>query len=156
MKKWALYCGAILAIGIFIRIKPTGVDVAALEPVELLYVDSRNGMYYLATDTGQEGSGKTVALAVSDLKARSSGKIFLNTAEHLLVAPSAWEAVERFSRHLRPDCSVVIAAGQPDVEAVSQFLRTHKPGFTINDLRAGDTDVPLLHANEGGMLLEKP
>ncbi len=156
MKKWAFFCGAILAIGVFVRIKPTGVDVAALEPVELLYVDSRNGMYYLMVDTGQEGSGKTVAEAISNLKDRSSGKIFLNTAEHLLVSPAAWEAVERFFQHLRPDCSVVIAAGQPDMEAAPLFLRTHKPGFTINDLRAGDTDVPLLRSDEGGMLLEKP
>lgn len=156
MKRWALFCGVILAIGLFIRIKPTGVDVAALEPVELLYVNSQNGIYYLTTDTGQQGEGKTAQLAMSDLKAKSSGKIFLNTAEYLLISPSALEAVDRFSRHLRPDCSVVIAEGEPDMEVASQFLRTHKPEFTLNDLRAGDTNVPLLYSGEGGMVLEKP
>lgn len=156
MKRWALFCGVIFVVGLLIRIKPTGVDVAALEPVELLYVNSQNGTYYLTTDTGNQGSGKTVAQAISDLKAKSSGKIFLNTAEHLLITPSAWESVERFSRHLRPDCGVVIVEGEPDMEITAQFLRTHKPGFTLNDLRAGDTNVPLLYTGEGGMALEKP
>lgn len=156
MKKWIVFCAAAIAIGIFVRLKPADVDVAALEPVELLYVVSQNGMYYLATDTGQQGSGKTVQLAISDLKRRSSGEIFLHTAQYLLISRSAWEAVERFSQHLRPDCSIIIAVGQPDMEAVSGFLRTHKPGFTLNDLRAGDTDVPFLYSDGGGMLLEKP
>ncbi len=156
MKRWFLFCGIILAVGILVRIKPTGVDVAALEPVELLYVNSQNGTYYLTTDTGSQGSGQTVAQAISDLKAKSSGKIFLNTAEHLLLTPSAWESVERFSQHLRPDCGVVIVEGEPDLETAAQFLRTHKPGFTLNDLRAGETSVPLLYIVEGGMVLEKP
>lgn len=156
MKRWFIFCGVIFAAGLLIRIKPTGVDVAALEPVELLYVNSQNGTYYLTTDTGSQGSGKTVAQAVSDLKAKSSGKIFLNTAEHLLLTPSAWESVERFSQHLRPDCDVVIVEKEPDLEITAQFLRTHKPGFTLNDLRAGDTNVPLLYSGEGGMVLEKP
>lgn len=156
MKRCLLYCGIILAVGLLIRIKPTGVDVAALEPVELLYVNSENGTYYLTTDTGSQGSGQTVAQAISDLKAKSSGKIFLNTAENLLITPSAWESVERFSRHLRPDCGVVIVEGEPDLETAAKFLRTHKPGFTLNDLRAGDTNVPFFYSGEGGMALEKP
>lgn len=156
MKRWFLFCGVILAVGLLIRIKPTGLDVAALEPVELLYVNSQNGTYYLATDTGSQGSGQTVAQAISDLKAKSSGKVFLNTAEHLLIAPSAWESVERFSQHLRPDCSVVIVEGEPDMETAAQFLRTHKPGYTLNDLRAGNTNVSILYTVEGGMVLEKP
>lgn len=156
MKRWFLFCGVIFAVGLLIRIKPTGVDVADLEPVELLYVNSQNGTYYLTTDTGSQGSGKTVAQAIADLKAKSSGKIFLNTAEHFLLTTPAWESVERFFQYLRPDCGVVIVKGEPDMETAAKFLRTHKPGYTLNDLRAGDTNVPLLYSGEGGMVLEKP
>lgn len=156
MKKWALLIGGVLVIGLFIRVKPAGVDVAALKPVEVLYVDSKNGSYYLFTDTGQQGSGKTVQLAIKDLKARSSGKVFLNTAEHLLISPVAWEAVGRFSQYLRPDCGVVIAVGQPDMKNVPDFLQTHKPDVTLNDLRAGERGIPVLYSGEGGMCLEQP
>lgn len=156
MKKWILFCWVILAVGLLIRIKPSSVDVETLEPVELLYVNRQNGTYYLTSDTGCKGSGQTVAQAISDLKAKSSGRIFLNTAEHLLLTSSAWESLERFFQHLRPDCSVLLVEGEPDMETAAQFLRTHKPGFTLNDFRAGARDVPLLYSGEGGMLLEKP
>lgn len=156
MKRWIVLFVVTVLLGLFIRVDPTGTDVAALEPVKLVYLDSRDGSYYLTTDTGGRGSGNTLAAAVSDLKASAAGKIHLGTAQHLLVSPSAWEAVGRLSEYLRPDCSVTVARGAPDMESAAVFLDTHKPDYTLNDFRAGDKKVPILHSGEGGMLLEKP
>ncbi len=156
MKKWTILFLATIAIGLFTRVEPTGTDVATLEPVKLLYVDSKNGAYYVTTDTGQTGRGTTVATAIADLKATSTGKVFLDTAEHLLVSRSARESLGRFSTYLRPDCSVTISVGTPDAEKASSFLDAHKPDFTLNDLRAGDDDIPVLYCGKGEMRLEKP
>ncbi len=156
MKRWSLLLIFTIAAGILPRIHRAGTDVAALEPVELMYLTSQNGIYYLYTDTGQQGRGNTLANAVSDLKAVSGKKLFLNTAEHLLVSPSALEAVDRISTYLRPDCSLTLAEGEPDTEQAAPFLDTHKPEFTLNDYRAGDRDIPVLQCQEGEMRLDKP
>lgn len=155
MKRWIVFLVITVLLGLFIRVEPTGTDVAALEPVKLLYVDSRDGVYFLSTDTGQQGRGNTVSRAISDLKETSTGKIYLDTAQHLLISRSAWEAVDRLSEHLRPDCSVTVAEGIPDVEKASSFLDSHKPDYTLNDFRAGEKKVPVLYFGDGGMRLEK-
>lgn len=154
MKKWLLFFAAILAVGVFTRMDHTGTDVSKLEPVKLVYMDSQNGMITLAADTQAQGSGNTVAGAVEDLKDSAKGKIILETAEHLLVTPGAWEAVSRLMPYLRPDCSVTLAKGTPELEAAADFLDIHKPDFTLNDLRAGDLRVPMLYTQEGRMYLE--
>lgn len=156
MKHWAVFGVVALLFGFFLRLEPTGTDVAALEPVKLLYVDSREGTYYLATDSGHRAQGNTVSAAVSNLKSAATGKLYLDTAEYLLVSSSAWEAVGRLSQYLRPDCIVTVARGIPDAEKASSFLDTHKPDFTLNDFRAGEKSVPILNSREGGMYLEKP
>lgn len=154
MKKWLFFSAAILAVGIFARIDHTGTDVSKLEPVKLVYMDSQNGIITLAADTQAQGSGNTVAGAVAALKDGAKGKILLETAEHLLVTPGAWEAVSRLMPYLRPDCSVTVAKGTPELQAAADFLDIHKPNFTLNDLRAGDSRVPMLHTQEGRMRLE--
>ncbi len=156
MKRWSVLLILIITVGISTRIHPANNDVSALEPVELMYVTTQNGIYYLSTDTGQQGRGNTVANAIANLKAVSGKKIFLNTAEHLLVSPSALEAVDRISAYLRPDCSLTVAQGIPDPRQAAPFLDAHKPEFTLNDYRAGDRDIPVLHCQEGEMRLDKP
>lgn len=155
MKRWIVFLAVTVLLGLYIRVEPTGTDVASLEPVKLLYVDSRDGAYFLTTDTGQQGRGNTVSQAISDLKETSTGKVYLDTAQHLLISRSAWEAVDRLSEHLRPDCSLTVAEGIPNAEKAAAFLDTHKPGFTLNDFRAGEKKVPVLYFGDGGMHLEK-
>lgn len=156
MKRWIIFCAVTVAVGVFTRLKPAGVDIAALEPVEVMYVDSQNGSYCLFTDTDQQGCGKTADQAISRLKASASGEIYLETAQYLLLSPAAWESVERFAKYLRPDCAIALTVGLPDMETAAQFLNTHKPGYTVTDLQAGDRKVPVLYCQEGRMRLERP
>ncbi len=156
MKRWSLFFVVTVTVGLLTRLPHTGTDVAKLEPVELVYVDSRQGEYYICTDTGQQGRGNTAAKAVADLKATASGRVFLGTAEHLLVTPSAQKSIGKFAPYLRPDCSVALAQGEPDMEKAAPFLDAHDPGVTLNDYRAGRKILPVLRMEEGRMHLEKP
>lgn len=156
MRRWSLLLLAVLAVGLFTRLEPAGTDIAALEPVELVYVQQQLGVYVVTTDTGQQGRGSTARRVIENLKETSAGEIFLGTAEHLLLAPSARESASRFAPFLRPDCTVTLVQGSPDLEMAAAYLDTHDPGVTLNDLRAGEEALPLLHTWEGGMILEKP
>ncbi len=156
MKRWLLFFLATVAAGLLTRMDHTGTDVATLEPVQILYIDRRGGEYLVSTDTGQQGRGNTAAKAIQNLKQTSPGKIFLETAEHLLVAPAAQGSIPRFAPYLRPDCSVTLAQGEPDMEQAGQFLSTHHPGITLNDYRAGKRTLSTLHTRKGEMTLEKP
>ncbi len=155
MKRWSLLLLVSLAAGLLIRLDSRGTDIAALEPVELVYVQQQMGVYIVTTDTGQQGRGTTALSAIENLKETSTAEIFLGTAEHLLLSPSARESASRFAPFLRPDCTVTLALGTPELEMAAAYLDTHEPGVTLNDLRAGERELPLLRTWEGGMILEK-
>ncbi len=155
MKRWMVLFGVVIALGLAMKTKHTGQDVAALQPVELLYVQQMWGEYVVTTDTGQQGRGRTAAQAIQNLKETTSGEIFLGTAEHLLLSVNSRDAVSRFARYLRPDCSVTLVLGEPEPAQAAAFLDTHHPGLTLNDYRAGAQDVPVLDATEGGLILNE-
>lgn len=156
MKRWTLLFAAVVLAGLFMKLEPAGTDVAKLEPVEVIYIDREAGVYVVLTDTGSQGRGTTAAEAMAHLEQTAQGRILPEMAEYLLVSRDAWESISRFFRYLRPDCSVTIVQGKPDLEKTGRFLDAHRPDFTLNDFRAGGDDVPVLHVREGGMILEKP
>ncbi len=156
MKRWVLFFLAAILAGLLTRLEHTGSDVAKLEPVELLYVERYMGLFVVTTDTGQQGQGPTARQALEDLEQTSVGQIYLGTAEHLLLSDSARDSISRFAPFLRPDCTVTLAQGSPDLEKAAAYLDSHSPGVTLNDLRAGERAIPLLKTGEGGMSLEKP
>ena len=156
MKRIALGVGLIFLAGILGRLPSSGSDVAKLQPVEVIYIYSTLGTYHMETDTGDHGRGKTVQEAFADLQKTSRGEIFLETAEHFLVAPQLANSLDSFIPYLRPGCSVTIATGKPDMEQVAQFLSTHKPECTLNDVRAGENRIPILITGEERMELVQP
>ncbi len=156
MKRWIILFLATVALGLLARMDHTGTDVAQLEPVEVVYVDVDEGIYIVSTDTGQQGRGITLAGAIDGLKQGASGKVFLETAEHLLVSPAARESLPRLLQLLRPDCSLALAQSEPNMVTVARFLDTHRPGLTLNDYRALRRELPVLYTWEGGMNLENP
>ena len=70
------------------------LDIEKLEPVEVVTVQNQNGAVYLATDTGAWGSGSDAVAALQDMRQRTPGVIYLDTAVYLIVAPSALESID--------------------------------------------------------------
>lgn len=156
MKRIALGVAFVLLAGILGRLPSSGRDVAQLQPVEVIYIYSNRGVYHIETDTGDQGRGVTVSETFADLQKTASGRIFLDTAEHVLLAPQVVTSLELFSPYLRPGCSVSVAAGKPDIQSAAQFLSVHKPECTFNDVRAGEDRIPILITREERMELVQP
>lgn len=133
MKKWLYVIVALAAIGLLSRLPHPSRDISKLEPVQAVYVYMEAGELHIETDTGDHGSGKTLAEATDDMKAASDGEIFLETAEFLILAPGVPIASD-FYDLLRPDCKVCTTFEPPDLPAAAQYLSLHTPKTTLAHL----------------------
>lgn len=102
------------------------LDIAHLEPVQTLAVRVDGDTVELETDTGNKGQGATVAEAVKDLEEKTSGVIYLDTAQYLLLTESAASIAEDLRSCLRPDIRVCMWDGEGSAAGASQYLEIRK------------------------------
>lgn len=141
MRRWIVYA---LVLALVLLLSPAAkTDVGELLPVELLYIYySNEGTLCVETDTGDFGTGETLDRALSDLKATASGNIFLDTADYLVITKEAAPLLPQLWKILRPATQVCLGAGAD--AGAAKFLSAHKPGVTLNDVRAGMGILPVL------------
>ena len=142
--KWSIFLLAILLITALGWLPFRGTDVATLEPAEALYVYYNKEKVCIETDGGWLGKGNTVDEAVADLKESSPGQVFLQTVDYLLLQMGSEELLPMLYSYLRSGCSVCSVKEKPDIEKASAYLRTHRPGMTLQHYRAGKKDIPIL------------
>ena len=113
---------ALILLSLLIPLKR--LDIAKLEPVEAIAVAVKNGEVHLATDTDSEGKGKTVELALKELKANAQGIIYLDTARFLLVGENAQNEAEEMRGYMRNNI-VVAPYNGTDVMEETRRLDAH-------------------------------
>lgn len=145
--KWIASLIAILLVAVLGWLPFQGTDVATLEPAEALYV-SLEEQVLVETDGGWFGRGETVEQAIADLKESAPGQVFLQTVDYLLLQEGSEEVLPALYSHLRSGCSVCRIEEKPNVEKASAYLRTHRPGMTIQHYRAGKKEIPILIMEE--------
>jgi hypothetical protein len=158
----------LLITALALVLKATGLlpfqsaDIADLLPLRTLTVDvTADG---IALDAGEaSGTGPTLEAALKDLCATATGQAFPATVRQVILSQSARELLPEICRWqaLRPAAQVVLAPeGLPDPEEAADYLETHDPGLTLQQVQAallrGQTvTLPTLRT-EGGLRLEKP
>lgn len=153
MKRWAWYVAALALIVAVSAESYAGSDVGELQPVQTVRVIDRNGQIVVETDTGDFGEGVTLKDAFADMEATASTRLFLDTAEYLLIAPECQSLLPELMSYLRPSCYLCLTEGEADLAQVGQFLRCHVPERTLMDHRAGLGGIPMLKASDGRMEL---
>lgn len=144
MKRWIIV-GLMFAA---LLLSPSrGTEVSELLPVELLYICESEGQILVRTDTGHAGAGDTLETALADLKAVAPGRVFLETADYLIVTEETQHLLPQLWEILRPATEVCLGIGA-DADA-AEFLSVHKPNVTLNDLRGGNDRLPILIQTEG-------
>lgn len=156
MKRWVIYAAVIAALLLASEKGSAGTDIAGLEPVQILRVETLAGNVALRTDTGQSGVGEDLDAATADLKETASGEIFLDTAEYLLVTPSALKWLPELAELLRPACRVCIDCGRTELEAVADYLSVHEPEVTLRQYRRSACPLPVLYQEGERMYLAEP
>ena len=135
MKRSLLLTAALAAAALLLRLPHPSRDISKLLPVQTLYLYMEEDLLCVETDTGDRGSGGTLASAAENLKSAAPGEIFLDTAQFLILGPDV-PITEEFYDLLRPGCRVVYAAEQPDLQEATEYLINHKPKLTLSQLRA--------------------
>lgn len=153
MKRWLWYVAAVVAVAAIGGMPFSGTDVAELQPVELIRVSRSLGTVRVETDTGAFGAGTDLRGAFSDMMETSTGNIFLETADHLLISPAAVDLLPELADRLRPACGICMENGTADLEQAAAYLKTHEPDATLRDIRAGAAAIPSLLVREGRMYL---
>ena len=101
MKRWLIGGVMIIALALLNGENRTGTDIAELEPAQVLWVDEA-GAVEVRTDMGQMGRGRNLDEAVRDMEQTATGRVFLETAEYLLVTPGGATRLDELCRLLRP------------------------------------------------------
>ncbi len=140
MKRWMVYALAVAAV---LALRPReNMDVSNLLPVELLYINKEAGFIRVETDTGAVGVGRDLNSALQNLKDTAPGKVFLETADYLIVTEQTKGLLPALVEILRPAAEVCIGINADAQAAV--YLKAHPPKTTLNDIRAGGREVPVL------------
>lgn len=155
MKKYLIYMG-MLAAAVFMACAPNpGVDAAQLKPVELLRVRTAPGAMLVETETGDFGVGADMEGALRDLRKSTSGLIFLETIDCVIMPKEYADLPAQLLKHLRPGCSVCVCEDKLDLQAAAEYLNVHKSSVTLNDCRAMPVKLPVLQQREGRLYLAK-
>ncbi len=128
-------------------------DVAKLQPVELIRISWLGNDILVEMDTGEQGHGATLAEAFADLKEKTTGDIFLDTADQVLLTRETEELIPELLEFLRPACRVCLEDGSADLEKAAAFLDTHQPEITLMDCQNMSRQLPVLVTREGTMKL---
>lgn len=153
MKKWIVYVLALAAIPVLSFGGLGGEDVGKLSPVQAVMLRSEEDGLRILTDGGQTGWGKDVTSAMEDLNETSSARVFLDTADYLLLEPGTEVWLTQLKQHLRPSCSVCFVSAPVDLTEAATYLQLHQPSLTLTQYEAGERELPTLIYNEGRMTL---
>lgn len=108
------------------------LDIADLEPVQVVAVYREGDNVILETDTQDRGSGKSVEEALAAMKKSTPTVIYLDTADFLLVAENAEETVDSLAGYLRSDIKVAMYHGG-SVKEEAQYVDIHGDTVRLKD-----------------------
>ena len=150
MKRWMWIICGILA---FQMLGKTGEDLETLKPVQLLQVEKEQEQIILKTDTGDRVRGNTLRLALEDMQETADGRIFLETADYLLLTEGTEELVPELRKQLRPAVRLCMAEKNGNLKKLAQFLSAHEPGVSLGQYGYGKEKLPVLIMRKGRLKL---
>ncbi len=138
--KYALIWLALAAALVFTGLLPLdATDASELQPAHVLLVWNEGGLVRTRCDADAEGRGASLADAIWDMERTANGKLFLDTAEHIVIAADAPQLVLQAakSEKLRPAASVWLLHGEmPETEQAAAYLKNRTGQTTLGRVRA--------------------
>lgn len=129
MKKTLLYLLVIAGL-LIAPIEP--MDIGVLEPIQAVWLSSADGNVVLETDTEDKGTGKTVTEALQDMKRRSQGIVYLDTAQFLLVSEDAVGRIPEITAYLKDSVKACLWTGEGSVADAARYMQAHKMGVRLS------------------------
>lgn len=151
MRKWLLMLGALLALS---ALPSQGTELGELHPVSLLVVRAEGRTIRLSTDTMDYGEGETLDAALRNLEDTTSGHLFLDTAENLILTEQTRYLLPQLKKLLRPGVRVCVTESEINQETAPEYLRTHIPKYQLSEAEES-TPLQKLTYSEERYFLEK-
>ena len=131
------------------RLSHPAVDIGKLEPVEAVLLVGTETNITIQTNSGAEGTGRTLAKAIRDLRNSTGKEIYLDTTNKILVAGEMDGYWEELLITFRPSCKICEVNAKIDLKRAAEYLSVHKPEMTLNRMRSGETEWQILIMEEG-------
>ena len=136
----------IIYISILVTLMAVPVEpqkLGQMIPVQVVSVQKENGWTVIETDTGNKGMGGDARQAAKNLKDTANGKIYLDTAQYLLIGKNAEEAVEMLQDELRKSVRLCATAAIADLGETAKFLEAHGQLPKLKDWKK-DMELPVI------------
>ena len=127
MKRIIIYC--IILAGI-LWIPVERMEIRDLEPIQAVWMYREEGEFVLKTDTEDEGRGESVQEALEDMKEKSSGIVYLDTAQFLLVSDNAQEQIGELAPYLKGKVKISLWEGG-EIQEAARYMQSHKIGVKL-------------------------
>lgn len=150
MKRIFIYI-ALLAAALMMPLR--GTDVGKLQPVGLIQLYMEEDTVVIVTDTGDSGRGTTVDAAFKNLEETTSGIVFLDTADFLLVSKDAVNEVRSLEGYLKPSVRVCIAESDIDPVMAAEYLAVHRPAVRLRE-QEGFLQAEMLMKENGRLIMK--
>ncbi len=144
-----------LAVALGLTQLPGGTDVGKLAPAQLVHIYMEEEKTVVRTDLDNMGMGDSLEAAFADLQARTPGKVFLDTAEYLLISREAEAQLPAISRWLKKECLVCLSDGVEDLASAAAYLQAHPPELKLKGCKDGAMVCQILQEEYGQFRLEK-
>ena len=151
MKRWI---AILTAAWIMVLFSEAGTRLERLKPVELLYLTGQGNVLTLRTDTGDLGRGQTLSQAIEDLTVSSTGHVFLETTEKIIVTEKTLWTLPELQQIVRPATQVCLGAGRIDPKQAAEYLSAHAPEMTLGAFCRKEGRLPILRGEKGRYWLE--
>jgi hypothetical protein len=140
MKRIVIY---IVTLGLLALAPVKSTDIGSLRPIEVVMVSRQEDVLTISTDTEDVGYGTDAMSALENLKATTSGTIYLDTAEYLLIVEGAEDAAEQLKSKLKKSVGVCMADPATDLKAAAKYLPVHGDLPRLKNWKTGDK-IPCL------------
>lgn len=142
-------------------VSATGADAAKLLPTQVLVIGMEDGQVRVRSDVRAAGSGASLSQALVQLERSAEGRLFLDTAEHIVLEQGAQELVEQVvvQERFRPAAKLYLMQGSAEAAELAAFLQAHPGPVRLVQaralaLRAEQLVLPRIEIDEsGGMQL---
>lgn len=134
MKRIILY-GLILGALFFAPVE--SAEVAKLEPVQAVWMYTEGDSIVLETDTQDKGSGATVEEALADMKQKSAGIIYLDTAEYVLVT-AAEQEIPTLEPYIKGSARLCQWDGNGELDEAVKYMDAHRLGTKVRRWKPND------------------
>ena len=134
---------------------PGGTDAAKLAPAQLVCLQTVDGEITVRTDLGNMGRGTDLEEAFADLENTTAGKVFLDTADYLLVDEGSMKYLPEAAEWLKGNCFVFRAGEVQDLESAAVYLDAHPVGVKLKECRTGNEDLPIVTETDGRFCLKR-